>query len=143
MKSKLIHDGAEKTYALVFAVDDEPGSLLLEFAEKNKLAATRICGIGGFREVKLGYYDIESKDYVPVWIREQVEVVSFVGNLCLYEGKPKFHIHVAVGKRDGTTRGGHFLEGRVRPTMELMLVESPTPLSRTVSASTGLPLWNL
>jgi len=143
MKSKLIHDGVEKTYAVVFAVDDEPGTLLVEFAEKHKLAATRISGIGGFREVKFGYYDIELKDYVPVWIREQVEVVSFIGNLCLYEGKPKLHVHVTVGKRDGTTQGGHFLEGRVRPTMELMLTESPTPLSRTANASTDLPLWNL
>ena len=143
MKSKLIHDGVEKTYALVFAVDDEPGSLLLDFAREHKLSGTRICGIGGFREVKLGYYDIEKKDYTPVWIREQVEVVSFIGNLSIFEGKPKFHIHVAVGKRDGNTQGGHFLEGRVRPTMELMLVESPTPLSRSNDASTGLPLWNL
>jgi len=143
MKSRLIHDGQEKTYAVVFAEDDEPGSLLLEFAEEHKLVSTRISGIGGFKEVKLGYYDVASKDYAPVWIREQVEVASFIGNIAPFEGKPRFHIHAVLGKRDGAAIGGHFLEGKVRPTMELMLVESPKPLSRRNDAKSGLPLLDL
>lgn len=38
------------------------------------------------------------------------------------------HAHVVLGTSDGTTRGGHLLEARVRPTLEVIVVESPEHL---------------
>ena len=35
------------------------------------------------------------------------------------DGKPSLHLHAVLGLRDGTTRGGHFLKGIVRPTLEV------------------------
>jgi predicted DNA-binding protein with PD1-like motif len=48
-----------------------------------------------------------------------------------------------LGKSDGTALGGHLLEARVRPTLELMLVESPTHLQRKHDPETGLALIRL
>jgi uncharacterized protein len=45
-----------------------------------------------------------------------------------------------LGKRDGTAHGGHLLEGRVRPTLEAIVNESPAHLQRRSDPETGLAL---
>ena len=55
-------------------------------------------------------------------------------------GEPKLHAHVVLTKRDGSAWGGHLIEARVQPTLEVMLVESPSHLQRRTDAATGLAL---
>jgi predicted DNA-binding protein with PD1-like motif len=45
-----------------------------------------------------------------------------------------------VAKRDGATVGGHLLEAHVRPTLELVLTESPVHLARKYDEESGLAL---
>jgi len=45
-----------------------------------------------------------------------------------------------LGLRNGQAMGGHLLEARVRPTLELMLVESPAHLRRVCDPVSGIPL---
>ncbi|MDQ3802786.1 MAG: DNA-binding protein [Acidobacteriota bacterium] len=143
MKSKLLHDGGEKTFVLVFDTGDEVVAGLLDFAKEHKLAAS-MTAIGAFERVTLGFFEPGRKDYKKIHINEQVEVMSLVGNITLEEGgEPKVHAHVVVGKRDGTAHGGHLLEAHVRPTLEVILVESPTRLRRKMNAEVGLPLIDL
>jgi predicted DNA-binding protein with PD1-like motif len=35
------------------------------------------------------------------------------------------HVHAVLGLPDGTTRGGHLLEGQVFPTLEDVVTETP------------------
>ena len=143
MKSKLLHDGGEKTFVLVFDTGDEVVAGLLDFAKEHKLAAS-MTAIGAFERVTLGFFESERKDYKKIHINEQVEVMSLIGNIALDEsGQPKVHAHVVVGRRDGTAHGGHLLEAYVRPTLEVILVESPEPLHRKMNAEVGLPLIDL
>ena len=81
----------------------------------------------------MGYFDWQSKDYRKIPVREQVEVLSLVGDVAQQDGEPKVHAHAVVGRFDGLTRGGHLLEGHVRPTLEVMLVESPASAQRARS----------
>ena len=140
MKSKLLAQQAEKTYVLVFDSGEEAMAGLRRFAAENELTAAHFTAIGAFQSVTLGYFDLEKKDYEKLPVHEQVEVLSLVGNVAVHQGKPKLHAHVVVGRRDGSTRGGHLIEGQVRPTLEVMLVESPVHLRRKVDETTGLPL---
>ena len=143
MKSKLIHDDGEKTYVLVFDRGDEVASGLLAFAKEKKLSGSHFTAIGAFESVTLGFFERERKDYEKITIDEQVEVLSLVGDIALEGDKPKVHAHVVVGKRDGTAHGGHLLEARVWPTLELILIESPQHLQRKVDKETGLALISL
>lgn len=142
MKAKLIHEeGGEKTFALVFETGDEAMEELTSFARENGLGAARVTAIGAFSEATLGYFDLEKKDYEEIPVKEQVEVLSLVGDVVPKEsGEPQVHAHVVVGKRDGTTRGGHLLNARVRPTLEVVLVESPGHLRRKWNEDVGLAL---
>lgn len=135
-----ILDKDPRTFVLAFEEGDEVLAGLKEFAEKQDLPAAEFTAIGAFRDVVLGFFDLEKKDYQRTAIEEQVEVVSLVGNVAQHEGKPKIHAHVVVAKRDGTAHGGHLLEAHVRPTLEVMLTESPRHLRRTTDPRTGLAL---
>ena len=140
MKAKLIHEQEEKTFALVFDPGDEVMEELTNFAKENGLNAAHFTAIGAFSSATLGYFDMEKKEYKEIPVDEQVEVLSLVGDIALFEGEPKLHAHAVLGRSDGTTRGGHLLEAHVQPTLEVILVESPEHLRRETDEKTGLPL---
>ena len=145
MKAKLIHEErGQKTFALVFDTGDEVVSELTSFAKDNDLTAASFTAIGAFSGAALGYFDMERKDYKKIPVEEQVEVLSLVGDVAPKEGgEPQVHAHVVVGRFDGTTRGGHLLEAYVRPTLEVVLVESPGHLQRKWDEEVGLALIDL
>lgn len=129
-----------RTFALVFEIGDDAVAELTLFAKRESVRCAAIGGIGGFGSAKLGYYDMQAKRYEPIPIDEQVEVVSFLGNVTLYKGEPRVHVHCTVGFRGGATKAGHLLEATVRPTLELFVRECATPLERTDRPEIGIPL---
>ena len=76
----------------------------------------------------------------PIPIDAQVEVLSFTGDIAIEHGQPKVHAHVVLGKADGTAHGGHLLEGHIRPTLEIVITETPRHLFRRLDPSSGLAL---
>jgi predicted DNA-binding protein with PD1-like motif len=143
MKSKLINEGPQRTFVVVLDIGDEVTECLLRFAKEQNMAAADFIGLGAFQDVVLGYFDWQKKDYDRIPIREQVEVLNLTGNVAQSDGEPKLHPHVVVGKADGTAHGGHLLEGHVRPTLEVIVTESPAHLQRRSDPETGLALIRL
>ena len=142
MNARLIHENeGEKTFVLIFAAGDEAIAGLTAFAKEKRFGASRFTAIGGFQEATLGYFNLEKKDYDKIPVGEQVEVLSLVGDVTLTEkNEPNIHAHVVVGRADGSTRGGHLIEARVRPTLEVVLIESPRHLHRKHDPNSGLAL---
>jgi predicted DNA-binding protein with PD1-like motif len=110
------------------------------FAREQHLGGSQLTAIGAFSDVTLGFFDRESKKYEKIPIREQVEVLSLIGDVALKDGQPEIHAHVVVGKRDGSAHGGHIMEAHVWPTLEVIVTESPAHLRRVPDAETGLAL---
>jgi predicted DNA-binding protein with PD1-like motif len=138
---RLLHEeGGQKTYVLVFETGDEVMAGLEGFAREQGLSAAHFTAIGAFSDVTLGYFAWERKDYVRIPIREQVEALALAGDVAVEDAEPKVHAHVVVGTRSGEARGGHLLEARVRPTLEVVLVESPAHLRKRHDPETGLAL---
>ena len=143
MKSKLLHGGTTRTFALVFETDDEVMAGLQAFAREQDLAASHFTAIGAFREVTLGYFDWTRRDYHRLALDEQMEVLSLIGDITREGEKPQVHAHVVLSRSDATTRGGHLFAGRVRPTLEVVLTESPGHLRRRFDPAAGLALIDL
>src|SRR5215471_7653895 len=143
MKATALHAREPKTYALIFDKGDEVVKELTAFAAQAQLAAAHFTAIGAFSQVTLGYFDRATRDYTRIPVREQVEVLSLVGDIARQDGAPKVHAHVVVGKSDGSAHGGHLLEARVWPTLELVLMESTHELTRVSDRESGLALIDL
>ena len=140
MKSRALNDRGEKTWLLVFDKDDEVVATLTNFAKQHGVEAAHFTAIGAFSEVVLGYFERDRKDYRKIPLREQVEVLSLIGDIATDRGAPKVHAHVVVGRADGAAHGGHLLEGRVWPTLELILSDVPQRLRRRTDPESGLAL---
>ena len=143
MKAKVLNAGPERTIALIFDKGDEVVSTLQQFARDHNLTASRFSAIGALQSAVLGYFNWESKDYDRIPVDEQVEVLSLNGDIALDGDAPKVHAHAVLGRRDGSTVGGHVLEARVRPTLEVILVESPGYLRKTCDRESGLALIDI
>ena len=143
MKSKLIHENGTKTFAVVFDKGDEALEGLKSFALENSLSAAQITAVGAFSDAILGYFNYDKKDYERIEVDDQVEVLSFLGDVAVDEDKPSVHIHTVLGRSDGSTVGGHLLEGHVRPTLEVIIRETPASLQKTRDKETGLALISL
>lgn len=134
---------AQKTFALIMDAGDEVAGCITGFAKEHKISAAQITGIGAFSSATLGFFDIASKDYKKIVIDEQTEVLSLLGDVSLYKNEPKLHAHVVLGKKDGTAHGGHLMEAVTRPTVEIILTESPAHLKRKMDEATGIPLISI
>lgn len=142
MKHRLLEDvDGQRSFVLVFHAGEEVVAPLTRFADRLHLRGSSIVGIGAFERARLGYFNPETQDFHENAVDEQVEVLSLTGNIAESdEGERKLHLHVVVGRRDASTRGGHLIEATVRPTLELMLTEWPRHLKRTHDKKSGLLL---
>jgi predicted DNA-binding protein with PD1-like motif len=144
VNSKLLHEaGGARTFALVLDTGDEAMESVSSFADEHDLDAADFTAIGAFSRAVVAYFDLDKKDYAPIPVDEQVEVLSIVGHVTREPGGRNVHAHAVLGKRDGTALGGHLIEGHVRPTLEIVLAESPAHLRRTKDDATGLALIDL
>ncbi len=145
MKSKLLHeDDGQRTFVLIFDAGDELMDHLERFAAQERLSGAQFTAIGAFREVTLGYFDWEKKAYVDRKFAEQVEVASLTGDVALGpDGAPAIHVHCVLGRRDYSAVAGHLVTATVRPTLELVLTESPVHLRKRHDPQSGLALIEL
>jgi predicted DNA-binding protein with PD1-like motif len=143
MRSRVVDTdpSGRRTMLLVFDTGEEALGGLTEFAAEHGLTGCAFTAIGALREVAVGYWNWDRKDYDRIEIAEQVEVVALTGNVASGpDGRAKVHAHIVVAKRDGTAHGGHLLRGIVRPTLEVVLTELPAHLHRRTDETTGLAL---
>lgn len=143
MKTKVLNNDRQKTYALVLYTGDRVIAQLSRFAKEQGLQAAQFTAIGALSNATLGFFDFEIKDYRKIQVEEQVEVLSVIGDITTYKNEPKIHAHIVVGKKDGTAHGGHLIEATVSPTLEIILTESPAYLKRKMNESVGLPLIDI
>jgi uncharacterized protein len=142
MQSKLLHEAdGKRTFAVILQNGDEAMRRLQDFAAKERLGGAQVTAIGALSGAKLAFFDWETKQYRPIPVEEQVEVASLIGDIAVGpDGKPSVHVHAVLGRRDGTAVAGHLQAGHVRPTLEIIITESPAHLCKVKDAESGLAL---
>ena len=144
MQSRLVSRAPAKVHVVVLDGGEDAFAALTKFANEEKLTAASLTAIGAFERATIGWFDLGSKSYRKIEVNEQCEVLSAVGDVAIGDdGKASLHVHVVLGLSDGSTRGGHFLSGIVRPTLEVVLTEAPVPLRRTRRPELGIALIDL
>ena len=142
MKSRLVWEQAgERTFVAVLDAGDEAFRTITDFANRHSLGGASLTAIGAFERATVGWFDLRAKTYRPIEIDQQCEGLTLLGDIAIGDdGKASLHMHAVLGLRDGTTRGGHFLKGIVRPTLEVTIVETPVHLRRRKQPGLGIAL---
>ena len=121
MRSKQVSENP-KTFVVILNTGDEILSSLRSVAKTEHLAGSSFKAIGALNDVKLGWFNWETKKYeTAVELHEQVELLSLIGDIALKDNEPQVHAHLVIGRQDGTALGGHLLSATVRPTCEIVI----------------------
>lgn len=155
MRHKLLETNTAggRKFVLVLDAGEEAITAIKAFAAAQDLEGSTVAGIGAFEKCAFGHFNPVTKVFTRNDLADQAEVLSMVGNIAGSPDEddddgdgdadaagPHLHIHCVVGLRDASTRGGHLIEGFVRPTMELVIEESPVHLQRGLDKASGLVL---
>ncbi len=141
MQVQLLSEGEQaKQYAVIFGKGDEAFSGLQDFAEKYHVTSAHFTAIGAVNGATVGWFDPRRKMYKKIPIAGQFEVISMVGDIALFQGKPIVHTHMVLAGADGTTRGGHVLDANVSPTLEVMVTVDAIAMQKRLDPETDLTL---
>ena len=143
MRSKIIDSAAAPTYVLVLDPGDEAVAAITGFAREQNVTAAQVTAIGAFERATVGWFDRHARQYRPIEVQQQCEVLSLVGDIAVGSDGPQPHLHAVLGLADGSTRGGHLLNGQVWPTLEVIIRETPAELRKTDRPDVGLALIDL
>lgn len=125
----------------------ERGEILTE--QLNELAAQYdwtcgwVSGIGAVQNVRLAYYDLARREYLPIDVNGIVELTNLTGNLSRLDGKPFWHLHATVAGRDGEVQGGHVLRMETAITVECWIGRTAWRVVRRSDEFSGLNLLDL
>jgi predicted DNA-binding protein with PD1-like motif len=145
MKSKVVSaEAGSRTTVVVLDSGEEAFEALTHLANETGISGASFTAIGAFENAVVGWFDFATKSYKKIKVDQQCEVLSAIGDVATGDdGKASLHVHVVLGLSDGTTRGGHLLEGKVRPTLEVVLEETPGSLRRRKRPELGIALIDL
>jgi predicted DNA-binding protein with PD1-like motif len=145
MKSaKLSSEAGSETRVAILESGEEAFTTLTKFANDAGISAASLTAIGAFERATVGWFDFEKTTYKKIEVTEQCEVLSAIGDIAVGDdGKASLHVHVVLGLADGSTRGGHLLEGKVRPTLEVVIANSPAHLRRKKKPDLGIALIDI
>jgi uncharacterized protein len=128
--------GGRQTLVVVMDRGDEAVAALTQAVREHGINAAQVTAVGGFRSAELGFFDPDQLDIDRIPVDEQVEVLNLIGDVAESEGQPTPHLHTVLGRRDGSTVGGHLLRGDVWPTLEVIVTEVPAELAKTTDPQT-------
>jgi uncharacterized protein len=116
---------------------------ITQFAKDQAITVASFTAIGALIHAKLGFYDQQKHLYMEEALAEPVEIASCIGNISTKEEQPFVHAHAVLSDRNGNTKAGHLLAGKVfagEIHINELLGEK---IMRTKDDLTGLALWNV
>jgi len=103
----------------------------------NVKTAVVVSAVGQLKKAKIGYFKTKG-DYTPEKFEKPFEILSLTGSICLQEREYLLHLHIVLGDEDKKTFGGHFIQGTVGVTAEIVLLKADINIQRKIDVSTGL-----
>jgi hypothetical protein len=116
---------------------EEVVASLVAFAERHRVTAGWVTGIGSLDQAILGFLDPKESVYLKRTFDERLEIGSLTGNIGLSEGQPFAHVHTVLAPRELLAYTGHLHEGRVGVVVELLVHRLEGVLERRVDPATG------
>lgn len=116
---------------------------LQAFAEKEKIQAGAVTGIGTCRNPILAFFDWDKKEYRARTLAGDFEITGLSGNVGLFEGRAFVHLHATLGDAEFRARAGHLREAETLAVCEIVLTPLPGELVRRIDPETGLNLWEI
>ncbi len=110
--------------------------------ENNVKTAVILSGIGQAKNVKLGYFR-KKGDYSEERFTKPFEILSLTGNIVKQNDEYLLHLHAVLGDENKKTIGGHFINGIISITGEIVILKTKINAKRVYDEDTGLKALKL
>ena len=137
------YEKIEHGLVVVLEAGDEIISSLESLVKKEAVQSGSFIGIGAVKDIKLGFYDVENKQYLDEFFKGYYELVSMMGNITYFEAKPVIHCHAVIGDKEHKLHGGHLYTATVTATTEIFIRASHDRIERKYDDKIGLNLIKL
>jgi predicted DNA-binding protein with PD1-like motif len=125
---------------LRFDKDEEIFAGLSQYAKEKKVPSAFFTCIGSCGAVELGYYNPHLKDYRKKPFVEELEIISFTGNIGWSGAEPAIHAHGMFGRTDFSVFGGHVFSLKTLATAEIHLTILSGTANRSLNTDYNLNL---
>lgn len=115
------------------------------FAESDtQILGASVTGVGAAEQLTLGFYDLDSKEYVWRDFASMYEITGLLGTIARDEhDNLMLHLHGTFSDRTYQVVGGHVKDFVVGGTCELFIHVTYQPLKRKLDEQTGLKLLDV
>ena len=127
-------------YVLRVHRDEEVISELQKFCKDEEIEAGKFFAIGAAKEVKLGWYNVDAKEYTWKEYREKFEIVSLLGTIARKGNDVIAHAHGSFSNKQMQVVGGHVAKLVVGAAGEIILEKFDGHIEKTYDDQTGLNL---
>ena len=124
-------------------IGEEVISTLTGFAEEQGISSGSVTGIGVLKDVVLGYYDEQGKEYLKKLFSGNFELLNLTGNFTKLESNCFVHCHATISDVECNAFGGHLFEGTIGITGEFYITPGGVEANRGPDGTTGLNLIKL
>ena len=128
-------------YVLRLDPGEEVVSSLTKLVEEQGVTLASVSALGAARDVTIGIFDTQKKEYHSHRYQGEYEISALVGNVTRMEGAPYLHLHITIGNpMTGEVHAGHLSSCIISATLELFLQVWEGQAGRKFSDSVGLNL---
>jgi hypothetical protein len=130
-------------YVVRLEKGEEVISSISQLTEKEEIPGGFFLGLGAVKDVTLGYFDMEKKEYIKKTFEDEFELSSLVGDIFYLDGKPGVHAHATLSDPRFNIIGGHLFSALATATVELFIYLTDDVLKRRPDPEIGLNLLDL
>ena len=134
---------SEKVYLIRLVRGENVGESILNFCKKLEIANAALSGIGAVENPVIAYYNVKDKKFIEKSLKGDYEMISFLGNIAVFNNSPLLHAHVTLSDKNMRVFGGHFIKATIAASMEIVLQIFDTNYDKVYNDEVGLNLWNL
>ena len=134
---------ANDTYIIYLLKNEKIMHTLTQFCKDHSINNAQISGIGAVKDIEIGAYDLNSKEYITHKFIDIWELTSFQANVMLKDGNPFVHSHINISDRECNSKGGHLFEATVAVVGEFILRKINLNQKRKLDPNIGLACMSL
>ena len=140
----IVKEIQKSVFAVRLLKDEEVIQTLTKWASDQRIGFASFQAIGALKDVELGYYELHQKIFLKKIFKEDMELLSGMGNISWLESNTPFiHLHASLGQRDYTVIGGHVFGAKVAVAFECFITTYPVKVFKKPDSEIGLNIWNL
>ncbi|WMJ78005.1 MULTISPECIES: PPC domain-containing DNA-binding protein [unclassified Sedimentibacter] len=113
---------------------------IMKICAKEDIKLANINALGAVGEIVIGLFDTKEKKYHSEKYTGDFEIVSLTGSITTKEGQLYNHLHMSVGDKEYSVRGGHLNSAVVSATCELFINIIDGTVDREFNDEVGLNL---